>query len=126
MLRKIAGLILLLAASTGFMSGCSKTDEKQKANVAPAGFVPVVREQVRDGEALFRQYCAVCHPDGGNVSDPERTLRGSVLKRNHITTPEDVVRVVRTPLSRMIRFDVTTLSDGDARAIAEYVLKTFK
>jgi cytochrome c6 len=81
---------------------------------------------VPDGEALFRQYCASCHPDGGNVSDPERTLYGSVLKKKQITTPDHVVRVMRRPLSRMIRFDAATLPDREARAIAEYVLKTFK
>jgi len=75
---------------------------------------------------LFKQYCSSCHPDGGNVSDPQRPLYGSALRRNHITKPEDIVRILRNPLSRMIRFDVSTLSDKDARAIAEYVLATFK
>jgi cytochrome c6 len=49
-----------------------------------------------------------------------------VLKKNNITTPDDIVRIMRKPLSRMIRFDASTLSDKDARAIAEYVLKTFR
>jgi cytochrome c6 len=125
MLRNISKCALLLAVTAGILPGCSR-DEPQKSTAAPAGSATAIRQPERDGEALFKQYCAVCHPDGGNVSDPERTLRGSALKRNHITMPEDVVRVMRSPLSRMIRFDVTTLSDGDARAIAVYVLKTFK
>jgi hypothetical protein len=33
---------------------------------------------------------------------------------------------MRNPKSRMIRLDPSTLSDKDARVIADYVLKTFK
>jgi cytochrome c6 len=78
------------------------------------------------GEELFKQYCSSCHPDGGNVSDPERSLRGSALRSHHITRPRDIVRIMRTPISRMISFDAATLSDNDATAIADYVLYTFK
>ncbi|HEY3309844.1 MAG TPA: cytochrome c [Desulfuromonadaceae bacterium] len=83
-------------------------------------------ERVQTGEALFKQYCSPCHPDGGNVTDPQRSLYGSILKKNHITKPEDVVRIMRNPASRMLRYDAQTISDKDAFAIAEYVLTTFK
>jgi len=107
------------------IAGCSRNESASPA--APAvSSVPVAGQAAPSGEALFKQFCWSCHPDGGNVSDPERTLRGSVLKRNRITTPDDIVRIMRNPLSRMIRFDQNTLSDRDARAIAEYVLITFK
>jgi cytochrome c6 len=125
MLRKMAGMLVLLATSAGIPAGCSQ-EEVQKAAVAPAGSAAPAREQAPDGKALFKQYCASCHPDGGNVSDPKRTLHGSALKKNKITTPEDIVRIMRNPLSRMIRFDPSTLSDREARAIAEYILVTFK
>ena len=87
--------------------------------------VPVLQGRYRAGEALFRQYCSPCHPDGGNVTDPHRTLRGSVLRTKRIDRPEDVVRIMRHPTSRMIRFDEETLSDRDALAIGEYVLSAF-
>jgi len=119
------GLILVLVITIGTVSGCSK-DQSQKISIptaSPAGKTP---EPVPDGEALFRQYCLSCHPNGGNASDPERTLHGSVLKKKHITSSDDIVRIMRNPLSRMIRFDAATLPDRDARAIADYVLKTFK
>ena len=125
MLWRMAKLCVLLLVSTVTVTGCSR-DEPQKVTATPAGLAATVQEPARDGEALFRQYCATCHPNGGNVSDPERTLYGSVLRRKHITTAEDIVRIMRKPLSRMIRFDRSTLSDRDARAIAEYVLKAFK
>jgi cytochrome c6 len=49
-----------------------------------------------------------------------------VLKKNHIASADDIIRIMRNPISRMIRFDVSTLSDRDARAIAEYILTTFR
>jgi len=120
----MAGVLMLLASVIGMLTGCSK-DESQKPTVSPPASVSASMDRAPDGEALFKQYCAACHPNGGNVSDPDRSLYGSNLKRNHITTPEDIVRIMRRPLSRMIRFDAETLPDGEARAIAEYVLKTF-
>jgi len=125
MFRRYARLCIVLSVSAGILAGCSN-EGAQKPAEAPSAPAPDSRDSARDGGTLFRQYCASCHPDGGNVSDPERTLYRSVLKKNHITTPEDIVRVIRQPLSRMIRFDASMLSDRDARAIAEYILKTFK
>jgi protoheme IX farnesyltransferase len=118
-------LFPVLVTLTLLIQGCSQ-DESRKDAVAPSASTTAAQGASRDGEALFRQYCAACHPDGGNVSDPQRTLYGSVLKKNHISTPDDIVRIMRKPLSRMIRFDPSVLSDRDARLIAEYVLKTFR
>jgi cytochrome c6 len=85
-----------------------------------------LEERLKAGESLFKQNCSPCHPEGGNISDPQRSLRGPVLKANRITRPEDIVRIMRHPGSRMIRFDETTITDRDARLIAEYILATFK
>ena len=125
MLWRMAKLSVLLLVSTVTLTACSRDEPQKPAASAPASATDP-QGAVRDGEALFRQYCATCHPNGGNVSDTEHTLYGSVLKRKHITTPEDIVRIMRNPLSRMIRFDPSTLPDRDARAIAEYVLKAFR
>lgn len=111
------------ALFTILLGGCSeeapRTPARQRAASDPQG-------QRRTGEELFMQFCHNCHPDGGNVSDPKRTLHGLALRKNHVTKPEDIVRIMRRPLSRMISFDQETISDKDARAIAEYVLNTFK
>jgi len=121
----MAKLCVLLLVSTVTLTACSRDEPQKPAASAPTS-APDTQGAVRDGEALFKQYCSSCHPDGGNASDPKRTLHGSVLKSNHISTPEDIVRIMRNPLSRMIRFDASALSDKDAQAIAEYVLKTFR
>jgi cytochrome c6 len=104
------------------LGGCSN-EAPRNAERPPA---PPLQQQLSRGEKLFKQYCAACHPDGGNVSDPERSLRGSALRLHHITRPRDIVHIMRTPISRMIGFDAATLSDKDATAIADYVLYTFK
>lgn len=101
--------------------GCTQEPGQKTAETSPAAKLPPER-----GEALFKQFCSPCHPDGGNVSDPGKTLRGDVLAANHITSPADIVKIMRNPKSRMIRFDTATLPDSDALAIAEYVLRAFK
>jgi cytochrome c6 len=123
--RRMALLGVLLLVSSASLTGCSR-DEPQKREVTQPSAPSSTREPAREGAALFKQFCANCHPDGGNVSDPKRTLHGSVLKRNHVNTPEDVVRIMRNPRSRMIRFDPSMLPDKEALSIAEYILTTFK
>ena len=123
------GACSVAAVAICLLCGCSKeapreTKSSRTAPVQQAASNP--RGQAQSGEELFRQFCHNCHPDGGNVSDPKRTLHGSALRKNHITKPEDIVRIMRNPLSRMIRFDAETISDKDARTIAEYVLDTFR
>ncbi len=119
---------LALQVTVSALCGCSKeTPQKREPALQPVNS-PVsssITKQTQKGEALFKQYCFSCHPDGGNVSDPKRALYGSVLRSNHISKPEDIVRIMRNPISRMIRFDANTLSDKDAQAIAEFVLQTY-
>lgn len=121
-------ILMVVVAVANLLGGC-RQETPQKAETGQAAVTARSTERSglpQSGEALFKQYCSTCHPDGGNVSDPSRPLYGSVLRRNHIATPEAIVRIMRNPLSRMIRFDASTLSDKEARAIAEYVLATFK
>jgi cytochrome c6 len=119
----LSGVIVIFTAI--LLAGCSQEAPK-KAETGQPATTSKKSGTSSSGEALYKQYCSSCHPDGGNVSDPSRPLYRSALRRNHITKPEDIVRIMRKPLSRMIRFDVTTLSDQDARVIAEYILGTFK
>ncbi|RJQ48966.1 MAG: cytochrome C [Nitrospiraceae bacterium] len=78
------------------------------------------------GGALFKQHCALCHPDGKNVIRKEKTLYRQDLEVNGIETPEDIIKVLRNPGPGMRKFDENTMSDEDAREIAVYVLDTFK
>lgn len=111
-------IMILIAACT--------TEPQQNAEKNRSASSPLASQAQREkGEMLFKQFCANCHPDGGNVSDPARNLRRPTLQANHINGPEDIIGIMRKPISRMLRFDETTLTDEDARAIAVYVWETF-
>lgn len=78
------------------------------------------------GEAEFKEHCAVCHPDGGNIINPQKTLHKKNLEANNIKKPEDIIQKMRNPGPGMTQFDEKTIPDKEAQKIAEYILKTFK
>lgn len=78
-----------------------------------------------NGEALFKQHCSVCHPDGGNIVNPAKTLHKKDREANGVKTSSDIVSKMRNPGPGMTQFDEKTISEKDAGAIAGYILKTF-
>jgi len=87
------------------------------------------------GESLFRIHCSACHPEGGNILNPSKTLFKKDREANNILSPEDIVKKMRNPeafsahpskWSGMKLFDEKSISDNDAREIAVYILGTFK
>ena len=77
------------------------------------------------GKALFEQNCASCHKSGGNVVNPQKTLSRSDREANGITTADDVIKVMRNPGPGMPAFGPDVLTDDEARAVAEFVLRNF-
>ncbi|MCL5021973.1 MAG: c-type cytochrome [Nitrospirae bacterium] len=89
----------------------------------------------KSGKDLFAQNCSGCHPDGGNILNPRKTLHGKDLEANNIKTPRDIVKKMRNPgpdpthpqdWAGMRMFDEKAISDDDALKIANYILETFK
>ena len=78
------------------------------------------------GEAQFKEHCAVCHPEGGNIVNPAKTLRKKDRDANGIKKPADIIAKMRNPGPGMTQFDKKTIPDDVAKAIASYILKTFK
>jgi cytochrome c6 len=78
------------------------------ASAAPAG-----------GEAVFKAKCASCHPDGGNIINPKETLKG-------LKDSKKIVSKIRKGGGGMTAFDAKAISDADAKAVADYIIKTFK
>ncbi len=78
------------------------------------------------GEALFKTNCSPCHTGGGNIVNPKKTLHKKDREANNIRKPADIIAKMRNPGPGMTKFDKNTISDEDAKAIAEYILKTFK
>ena len=79
-----------------------------------------------DGKKEFEEHCAVCHKDGGNMINSAKTLSEKDREANGVKSAEDIIGKMRNPGPGMTQFDEKTISDEEARAIADYILKTFK
>jgi len=79
-----------------------------------------------EGGLLFQKYCAFCHPDGGNIITPEKTLDQKTLMANGIKSAEDIIAKMRKPGPGMTKFDDKAIPESEAREIAEYILTTFR
>jgi cytochrome c6 len=100
-----------------FLSACNKGGEQGGSNPAPAAGP--------DGKALFALHCESCHKDGGNLINPGKTLSRADREAGGITTADDIVKLMRNPGPGMPRFDDSTLTKEQARAVAEYVIQSF-
>jgi cytochrome c6 len=78
------------------------------------------------GEKQFAKHCAVCHPQGGNIVNPKKTLRKNDLAANNIKTEKDIIKEFRNGVPGMPKFDENAISKADAQEIAQYILKSFK
>jgi cytochrome c6 len=108
-MKKIFTIVLTTAALFSFATaGVAKEETKAKS-----------------GEELFKTHCAECHVDGSNIIDPMKTLHKKDRDANNIKKPKDIIEKMRNPGPGMTKFDKTTISDKDAKKIAEYILKTF-
>ncbi len=79
----------------------------------------------QSGEALFKQNCSVCHVDGGNIVNPQKTLHKKDRVANGVKTASDIMNKMRNPGPGMTKFDKKTIPDKDAHKIADYILKTY-
>ncbi|MCM2359184.1 MAG: c-type cytochrome [Geobacteraceae bacterium] len=93
---------------------------------ATTGFADTKKGEKIDGAKEFKEHCAVCHPDGGNIVNPKKTLSKKDREANGIKSVKDLVQNMRKPGPGMTPFDAKAISDKEAKAIAEYILKTFK
>jgi len=108
---KMSGKIVVLLVSVGLAIPAALNAAEKKES---------------DGAKLFQQNCAACHPNGGNSANPALTLHKKDRDAHGVKTANDIVGKMRNPGPGMTRFDAKTISDKDAKEIAEYVLKTFK
>jgi len=78
-----------------------------------------------DAKKEFEEHCAVCHPKGGNIVKPDKTLSKKSLTAHGIKSEKDIVAKMRNPGPGMNKFDAKQVSDKEATAIAGYILKAF-
>lgn len=79
----------------------------------------VVAFAAGNGGEIFKAKCATCHPDGGNIMNPKATLKG-------LKDTKAITKKIRAGGGGMSAFDAKSISDADAKAVAEYIVKTFK
>lgn len=72
-----------------------------------------------DGEVIFNANCATCHPYGGNIMKPKKAIR-------KVKDPKKIIKQLRNGGGGMPSFDAKSISDADARLLADYIIKTFK
>ena len=93
---------------------------------ATTGFCDTKKGEKIDGKKEFEKYCAVCHPNGGNSINAQKPLHRKSLRANGVKSAKDIIGKMRNPGPSMTKFDEKTISNAEAKAIAEYILKTFK
>lgn len=108
---KKCGLVMILFLFAIGVGGSSFTNRLEAAD--------------KTGEQLFKEHCSMCHPEGGNIINPKKTLLKKDREANNIITAEDALKIMRKPGPGMTAFDKNSLSDKDARKIADYIFKTF-
>jgi len=74
----------------------------------------------------FEEHCAVCHPNGGNTINAKKTLSKKDREANGVKNTKDIIAKMRNPGMGMTKFDEKAISNKEAKAIADYILKTFK
>lgn len=79
----------------------------------------------KTGEQSFKDHCSMCHPEGGNIINSKKTLHKRDLEANNIKTADDVIKLIRKPGPGMTAYDVKSVSDKEARRIADYIFKSF-
>jgi len=89
-------------------------------------FADTAQGEKIDGKKEFEKHCAVCHKDGGNTVNPAKTLSKKDREANGVKNAKDVIANMRKPGPGMTQFDKKTISDKEAKAIADYIIKTFK
>lgn len=79
-----------------------------------------------DAKHQFEEHCASCHPKGGNIMKGDKTLMRKSLAANGIKTDKDIIFKMRNPGPGMTKFDEKAIPAKEAKAIADYILKTYK
>jgi len=78
-------------------------------------------------KTLFANHCSPCHPQGGNLQNPNKTLMWQSLEAGGLTTIGAITQYILDPPPKMPRLfhENATPSKEDARRLAVFILKTF-
>ena len=74
------------------------------------------------GGNLFKNNCAGCHINGGNIIRRSKNLKISSLKRNGIDNPEAIAKIARQGIGLMSGYK-DKLGDNGDQLVANWVLE---
>jgi cytochrome c6 len=74
------------------------------------------------GEQMFKEQCAACHANGGNILKPNLPLKGSP----DLKTFAAFLSQIRKPQPPMPAFPPAQISDQQAQKLYDYILKQEK
>jgi len=72
------------------------------------------------GQSLFKNNCAGCHINGGNIIRRSKNLKISSLKRNKIDNPEAIAMIARQGVGIMSGYE-DKLGDNGDQIVANWV-----
>ena len=72
------------------------------------------------GKLLFKNNCAGCHINGGNIIRRSKNLKISSLKRNGIDNPEAIAKIARQGIGIMSGYE-DELGDNGDQIVANWV-----
>ncbi|MDP6202861.1 MAG: c-type cytochrome [Prochlorococcus sp.] len=72
------------------------------------------------GEFLFKEHCAGCHINGGNIIRRNKTLRLKALERYGLDNPEAIARVAREGIGQMSGYE-NVLGEGGDQLVAIWI-----
>ncbi len=74
------------------------------------------------GENLFKNYCAGCHINGGNIIRRSKNLKLSSLKRNGIDNSEAIAKIASQGIGIMSGYE-DQLGDKGDQLVANWILE---
>ena len=72
------------------------------------------------GKNLFKNHCAGCHINGGNIMRRSKNLKISSLKHNGINEPEDIAKIARQGIGIMDGYE-DQLGDNGDQIVANWI-----
>ena len=72
------------------------------------------------GENLFKQNCAGCHINGGNIIRRSKNLKISSLKRNGIDSPDAIAKIASQGIGIMSGYE-DKLGDNGDQIVANWI-----
>ncbi len=80
----------------------------------------LVALDTNSGQNLFKNHCAGCHINGGNIIRRSKNLKISSLKRNGIDDPKTIAKIARQGVGIMSGYE-DELGDNGDQIVANWV-----